>query len=73
MLLSDLQNKDIISTGTGENLGRIIDVEIDNEGKVINIFAEQRRIFRKVFSNNEISFKFSEVEKIGADVILVKR
>lgn len=72
MLLSDLQNKDIISTSTGENLGRIIDAEIDREGKVVKIYAEQRKPFRKYFSNNEITFSFRDIEKIGADVILVK-
>ena len=72
MLLSDLQSKDIISTDTGVNIGRIIDAEIDNNGKIIKIYVEQRKVFRKYFSNNETTFRYEDIEKIGADVILVK-
>ncbi len=72
MLLSDLQNKDIISTTTGDNLGRIIDVEIDNNGSITNIYAEHSKLFKKYFSNNEMIFKFSDITKVGNDCILVK-
>lgn len=72
MFLSELQNKDIISIRTGENIGRIMDAEIDSTGKILKFYVEQKKVFRKYFSNNEITFKFSEIEKIGADVILVK-
>ncbi len=72
MFLSELQNKDIISVQTGENIGRIMDAEIDSTGKILKFYVEQKKVFRKYFSNNEITFKFSEIEKIGADVILVK-
>ncbi len=72
MLLSDLQSKDVVSVKTGDNLGRIIDVEISLDGKIINIYAETKKIFRKYFSNNEMIFKFTDIEKIGTDCILVK-
>ena len=65
MLLSDLQSKDVVSVKTGDNLGRIIDVEISLDGKIINIYAETKKIFRKYFSNNEMIFKFTDIEKIG--------
>ena len=72
MLLSDLQSKDVVSIKSGDNLGRIIDVEINEEGKIINIYAETRKLFRKYFSNDEMIFKFNDIEKIGTDCILVK-
>ncbi len=72
LLLSDLQSKDVVSLKTGDNLGRIIDVEIDEKGQIINIYAETKKIFRKYFSNDEMSFKFTDIEKIGTDCILVK-
>ncbi len=72
MLLSDLQNKDIVSIETGENIGRIIDVEIDKSGKILYIYAEGKKFFRKYFNNEEIKFTFENIAKIGADVILVK-
>lgn len=72
MLLSELQNKDIISITTGENIGRIIDAEVDSTGKILKFYVEEKKVFRKYFNSNEVTFKFSDVEKIGADVILVK-
>lgn len=73
MYLSELQNKDIISVNTGANLGRIVDAEVDNEGKVISLVAENKKIFRKMLKNSEFSFSFSDITKIGADCILVKK
>lgn len=72
MLLSDLQKKDIISTSTGENLGRIIDAEIDSNGKIINLYAEEKKLLRSYFNNNDFKFKYEDIVKIGTDVILVK-
>lgn len=72
MLLSDLQGKDVISLINGNNLGRIVDVEIDNEGKIISLIAEPKRFFIRFFKSSETTFKFSDVEKIGTDVILIK-
>ena len=73
MYLSELQNKDIISTKTGVNLGRIVDVEVNAEGHIISFVAEERKFFRKVLKNSEINFTFSNIAKIGTDVILVNK
>ena len=48
MFLSELQNKDIISVKTGANLGRIVDVEVNEMGQVIGFVAEEKKFFRKV-------------------------
>ena len=73
MYLSELQNKDIISVKTGINLGRIVDVEVNAEGKVISFIAEEKKLFRKVLKNNELTFSFSDIVKIGTDLILVNK
>lgn len=73
MYLSELQNKDIISVKTGINLGRIIDAEVDMNGKIISIVAENKKMFRRVLKNNEISFTFDDISKIGTDCILVNK
>lgn len=73
MYLSELQNKDIISVKTGINLGRIIDAEVDMNGKIINIVAENKKMFRRMLKNNEISFTFNDISKIGTDCILVNK
>lgn len=72
MLLSDLQSKDIISLASGNNLGRIVDVEVNSEGKIVKFVAEQRRFFRRIFKNEEFEFCYEDIEKIGIDVILIK-
>ncbi len=73
MYLSELQNKDIISVNTGVNLGRIVDAKVDESGKVINLVAENRKIFKKVLKNSEVIFTFSDITKIGTDCILVNK
>ena len=73
MFLSDLQNKDIISVNTGINLGRIVDAEVSNDGRIINFVAEDKKVFRKVFKTNEINFNFTDIVKIGTDCILVNK
>ena len=73
MFLSELQKKDIISVKTGINLGRIVDVEVNNEGKIIGFIAEPKKIFKKVLKNSEINFTYNDIAKIGTDVILVNK
>ena len=72
MFLSDLKNKDIISVKNGVNLGRIVDAEVNNEGKIINLVALDKKIF-KVMKSGEIIFSFSDITKIGTDCILVNK
>ena len=72
IFLSEMQDKQIISIISGMSYGKIIDVEINENGQIISIIAENHKLFRKTFKNEEVSFKFSDIEKIGKDVILVK-
>ena len=71
IFLSELQEKEIISIATGLNYGRVIDVEIDKDGNIISFLAEDKKVFKRGLSKESISFKFSDIEKIGKDVILV--
>ena len=66
-------NKDIISVNTGVNLGRIVDAEVNSEGRVISLVAENKKLFRKMLKNTEFSFTFSDITKIGSDCILVNK
>lgn len=72
IFLSEMQDKQIISIVSGMSYGKIIDVEIDQNGNIISLIAENHKLFRKTFKNEEITFKFNDIEKIGKDVILVK-
>lgn len=73
MKISDLQDKNIINIIDGKNVGKISDLEIDEQGKVINIYAMPKRILFKIFSSNkETIFTINDIKKIGEDVILVE-
>lgn len=72
MKISDLQDKNIININDGRNIGKISDLEIDEKGNIINIYAIQSKLFFKFFSNKETVFKIEDIKKIGSDVILVQ-
>jgi len=73
MKISDLQYKTIININDGKEIGKITDLEIDNNGLIINYYAmPKRNIFNIFSSNREIIFKTSDIKKIGEDVILVQ-
>ena len=73
MKISDLQYKTIININDGKEIGKITDLDIDNNGLIINYYAmPKRNIFNIFSSNREIIFKTSDIKKIGEDVILVQ-
>ena len=70
IFLSEMQEKWIISVKTGLNYGHIVDVKIDENGQVISFIVENKRLF-KGFKSGEVTFNYSDITKIGKDVILV--
>ena len=50
-----------------------MDAEVNSEGKVISLVAENKKLFRKMLKNTEFSFTFSDIAKIGTDCILVNK
>ena len=70
MNLSELQNKDIITTN-GKLIGNIIDIVIDN-GKVSYLIVEKGKFLLSKFSTkDELKIRWEQIKKIGEDVILV--
>ena len=73
MRLSDLQNKDIVNIIDGRKIGNIIDININLEGKMDALIVEKSKFLVSMFSTkDEIEVKWSQIEKIGEDVILVR-
>ena len=72
--LSDLQNKDIVNTMDGRNVGNIIDVKIDQlTGAIVSLVVEPNKKMLSFMNRGveeEISWK--NIERIGEDVILVR-
>lgn len=72
MRLSELQNKDVINITDGKKIGNIIDIAIENNGRMTSLIVEKSKFFVSMFSNkNELEIKWEQIEKIGEDVILV--
>ena len=72
MRLSELQNKDVINITDGKKVGNIIDIAIENNGRMTSLIVEKSKFFVSMFSNkNELEIKWEQIEKIGEDVILV--
>lgn len=71
MRLGELQRKDVVSILDGRRLGRISDVEINENGAILHFVVEFRRLFRFFASNSETTITFEQIHKIGEDVILV--
>lgn len=72
MRLSELQYKDIVNLD-GKKIGNIIDVKLDQSGKLISLVLEENKKFFKLKNNNqETEISWDKIERIGEDVILVK-
>ena len=73
MRLSELQKKDIVNIKDGKKIGKIIDVYFDEtSGYMIKFIIEKTNFVKSLFSNtDEIVIKFSQIKKMGEDVILI--
>ena len=73
MRLSDLQNKNLVNTSDGKNIGNIIDVNIDYKSGNINSFIIESKtnMFKFLNKDRDMEVRWEEIEKIGEDVILV--
>ena len=73
MRLSDLQVEKIISITSGRNIGSIIDVDVLNDGRIDSLLIEQNRTLFSLNRENDTRISWSDITKIGEDVILVKK
>ena len=73
MRLSELQNKNIVSMTDGKNIGNIIDVKINEKnGQIMSLIIEPKnRAFSFLGRGEDTEIKWSNITKIGEDVILV--
>lgn len=74
MRLSDLQNKDVVDVATGKRIGNVIDAEIEEEtGSIIRLIIYDKKGFFSLKSSDEVGIIWSQIKKIGTDVILVAK
>ena len=69
MRLSDLQLKEIVNIYNGKRIGIIVDAVVDEKGYIKNLILEEKRGRR--FSREEYNISWTQIIKIGDDIILV--
>jgi YlmC/YmxH family sporulation protein len=69
MRLSELQLKEIINIVNGKRVGSIIDCIVDDKGNIKTLVLEERR--GRKFTHEEYNITWSQIVKIGDDIILV--
>lgn len=73
LTLSALQRKEVVMMHTGEKLGYIDDLEIDEQDGVITSIIVINRHMKGSFFNKvqEIVIDWNQIVTIGADIILI--
>lgn len=69
MHLSELQLKEIINITDGKRIGIIVDVIVESNGQIRKLILEEKR--GKRFSKDEYEILWSQIVKIGDDIILI--
>lgn len=69
----DFKQKEVINIKDGKILGFVIDVQADFESGEIHsiVVAKTGKLFNSVSSKNNITIPWSEIKKVGEDVIIV--
>lgn len=72
MHLSELQTKEVINITSGRRIGMIIDVIVDSDGKIRSFILEEKKSSRRfMMPREEFELLWSQIIKIGDDIILV--
>ena len=73
MRLSELQSKKIISVNNGKNIGNIIDAVVGSNGQIEALIIESSKGIFNINKDIDMKIYWNEIEKIGEDVILIKK
>ena len=71
--LSELQSKKIINIVSGSSVGNIIDLEVSNDGKIESLLIDQGKSIFSLNKDGNLRIQWSDIVKIGEDVILIKK
>ena len=72
MLMSDLQQKDIVNILNGTKIGKIVDIEVNDTGLITNLIVGEVKMMKRFTTGGETRVSFSQIKRIGTDVILVE-
>lgn len=73
MTLYELSRKDVIQAQTGENLGRVDDLVLEEDGARVSrlILRGRPRWFGLFGHDDDLEIEWKDIRSIGADVIMV--
>lgn len=73
MTLQELHEKDVIQLKTGENLGRIDDIELDRESARVQavILRGRGRCLGLLGRDEDLVIPWEAIQRIGTDVLMV--
>ena len=71
MLMSDLQRKDIINMTTGSRIGKIIYIDVNEDGLINSLIVGELKMMKRFNNSSETRISFKQIKTIGSDVILV--
>ncbi|MCI6763915.1 MAG: YlmC/YmxH family sporulation protein [Bacilli bacterium] len=69
--MSDLQRKDIINMTTGSRIGKIIDIDVNEDGLINSLIVGELKMMKRFNNSSETRISFKQIKTIGSDVILV--
>lgn len=70
----DLRQKKVIDVNTAEQIGCIIDMDIDvGNGKIRSITVAKNGFLHLIHEVNDMTFSWDEVVAVGSEYILVKK
>ncbi len=75
MLFSELRDKEVVSVSSGARLGTIDDMEFDEQTACIKrlLIYGRGELFGLAGRADDVVFDWQDIEKIGNDIILVKK
>ena len=71
---SDLRNKEVINISDGKRLGYVCDIEVDiANGKITAlVLPGSKGVLWLIGKNNDIVIPWTQIKKIGDDIILIE-
>ena len=71
---SDLRNKEVINISDGKRLGYVCDIEVDITGGTLTalVLPGSKGMLWVLGKNSDIIIPWTQIKKIGDDIILVE-
>ena len=73
MRISEKKKKKIINISSGKSIGNIVDVNVLEDGRIESFVIDSSKAFFSFNKDSENIVLWNDIDKIGEDVILVRK